>query len=456
MHSKPPQMLPSVSFSYLHLIRLFTATMLAFVGASTALAQSTFDVSDTNGNFSANATWKLTSGSGTRPGAGDHIAITDTTLTANTEVAFPNDGTVASLVYGTAGTESDTKRSILFRGSGDNARTFTITGNLTKYDSGSLSFSHRGSSTGELMVSIGGNVTLHEGTLNFGGVTSVRYLSGLTIDGITQISGGTMNLHLSTNTSLGTLVVNKGTLSLNNGNVVNGNRTIQVRSLSGTGGTISESSTGTGATFTLAITGETADTATTRHTYAGAITNGEGTGTVALKKSGVATQILSGANTYEGGTSVDQGTLIVSGSLAANGDIEVKAQASFVAAASLEVGTVTLADGAILGFDLDQNGSLKINGDLAATGSFTIDFLNSGNSGQLYTSLFSITGTGADFGSVNFINFGAEGLAGQLTAAQLSGSFSIGNIPEPAHLASLLATGCIVAAFLFRHRRSRP
>ncbi len=427
---------------------------LALASTTPALAQSVFDVANiTTDNFNQNATWVLKSGSASRPGATDQIAITDTSLTANTEVAFPSSGTVASLVYGSSGNETNMTRSIMFRGSGNNTSTFTITGYLTKYDTGSLSFNHRGSGTGELIVGIGGNVSMHEGTLNFGSSPSTRYLSGLTIGGVTQISGGTMNLHMSVNATLGTLVMNNGTLSLNNGNVVNGARTIQVRSLSGSGGTIREDSTGTGATFTLEITGETADTNATIHTFSGSITDDTGTGNVALKKGGLATQILEGANTYVGGTIVDKGTLVVSGSLASTGALSVAKDATFVAAAELEVGDVLLADGAILGFDLSQNGSLKINGDLSAAGAFTIDFRNTGESGQLYAGLLSVTGTGGNFGVINFINFGADGLNGQLTATQLSGNFVFGVIPEPACVAALLATACCVVTFWIRRHR---
>ncbi|EIP97124.1 PEP-CTERM putative exosortase interaction domain-containing protein [Opitutaceae bacterium TAV1] len=454
MYSRP---ISSPVFSPVSRSRFTLPLLFSLMCAAVAPAQSVFDVSETNGNFNANGTWVLLSGSGTRPTSGDQIAIISTNLTANIEVAFPSDGTVASLVYGTADEATDIARSIVFRGSGDVSHSLTITGDLTKYDSGTLTFRHRGSSGGELNLAIGGDVNLHAGTLNFGiDASGTRHLRNVSVGGSTQISGGTLNLRLLIDSSLGTLVLNGGTLNLNAGGVENTEtKTTFVRSLSGTGGTIGETTTGTGATFTLAITGEPDETSATTHTWSGTITDGSGTGSVAVKKSGVATQVLAGANTYEGGTIVDGGALVVSGSLASTGAVSVAANAAFVAAAMLEVGNLTLANEAILGFDLAQNASLKINGDLDTTGMFTIDFRNTGEAGQLYTGLLTVTGTGADFGTVNFINFGSDGLAGQLTAGQLAGSFTIGAIPEPSHLAALLATVCGVVVFLIRRRRVR-
>ncbi|RRJ94745.1 hypothetical protein Ga0100231_012035 [Opitutaceae bacterium TAV4] len=458
MHS---QSMSSPVFVSISRSRFALPLLLSMMCAAVAPAQSVFNVSDTNGNFNANATWVRLSGTGTQPAPSDQIVITSSDLNKDIEVAFPNNGTVASLTYGTADGATDITRNIVFRGSGDVAHSLTITGDLTKYDSGTLTFRHRGSSGGELNLAIGGDVNLYAGTLNFGiDASGTRHLSNVSVGGVTQISGGTLNLRLFTDSSLGTLVLNGGALNLNAGGVVNGNRTISVRSLSGTGGTIGETTSGTGATFTLAITGETGDTADTVRTYSGAITNGTGTGAVALKKTGVATQIFAGANTYEGGTTIEQGTLMVTGSLAATGDVSVSSNATFAAGTALTVNNVALASGAILGLDLGANASLSIAGNLVQNGTgeatFTVDFLGTGATGVDYTNLLSVVGTNAFAdATLNYVNFGAEKLSGTLTFAELAGVFSVaaGNIPEPTTFAVLLGVCALALAIRLRQQR---
>lgn len=78
--------------------------------------------------------------------------------------------------------------------------------------------------------------------------------------------------------------------------------------------------------------------------FSGAIQNGSGT--LTLVKTGAGTQILSGANTYTGATTVSAGTLLVNGTHAAAGLINVSAGATLGGSGS--VGPVTIADGAFL------------------------------------------------------------------------------------------------------------
>lgn len=167
MHS---QSMSSPVFVSISRSRFALPLLLSLMCVAVAPAQSVFNVSDTNGSFTTDATWVRLSGTGTRPASGDQIAITSTTLSANTEVSFTSDGTVASLIYGTADVVTDITRSIVFRTSGAVARTLTITGDLTKYDIGTLTFRHRGTAeaTAEFSLAIGGNVSLFDGTLNFG------------------------------------------------------------------------------------------------------------------------------------------------------------------------------------------------------------------------------------------------------------------------------------------------
>jgi|GEM_PF-4192106 autotransporter-associated beta strand repeat len=347
----------------LPLLRIFVPVALLGSGLS---AQTVYDLSDADsGNISDAARWiRLSGTSSTTPTTGDSITIIGTNgITSDAQIAVNGNRTIANLTYGTQSDESDIARTIIFRGSGnDNTRAFGLTGDLTKYDSGTLSF--RNNNTSMLQVTIDGNVSLHGGVLHFGTNTHDG-LSALHIGGTTTITGGTLNLRLGSDASLGALVMDGGTLNLNTNSAVNAEsgRTISVRSLNGGGGTIGEnaSTTGSGITLTLAVTGNEGGT----HTYAGTITDGTGQDAVAFKMAGNGTQILSGANTYTGGTIVESGALFVRntvGSGVGTGSVVVKSGAVFGGDGIVALGgsnSVTVESGGIVAAD---GGPLRIDG----------------------------------------------------------------------------------------------
>lgn len=340
-------------------------------------AQVVYDVSDgDSGNISDTLRWiRLSGTSSTTPTTGDSITIVGSLgITTQAQIAMNGNRTIANLTYGTAGAESDIARAIIIRGSGsDNTRVLTLSGDLTKYDSGTLSF--RNNNTSLLQVTVEGNVSVHGGVLHFG-TNNHDGLGSLSVGGTTTITGGVLNLRLGSDASLGALVMNGGTLNLNTSGAVNAasGRTISVRSLNGTGGTIGEdaSTTGSGVTLTLAVTGNGGGT----HAYAGAITDGTGDDSVAFRMAGNGTQILSGANTYRGGTVVESGVLLVrnaTGSGVGVGSVVVVSGAVFGGDGIVALGganSVTIESGGVIAAG-ETGAPLRIDG-AGTTGSLLV------------------------------------------------------------------------------------
>ena len=152
-----------------------------------------------------------------------------------------------------------------------------------------------------------GGIAVIDGGMTFTGTGSVTLSASSTYNGGTTVNGGT--LQLGNNQALGTggLSVNVGELDLN------GN-SISLPSLSGgSGGLISDESTP--AAFPPVPTMLTVAQGGTS-TFGGTIRDGVNGQPLALTTSGTGTLILSGSNTYSGGTTVDAGTLIVNSSTA--------------------------------------------------------------------------------------------------------------------------------------------
>jgi len=129
---------------------------------------------------------------------------------------------------------------------------------------------------------IGGNVTLGDGT----GGDIIR------LDASNQIADS------SVITMVGTTAGNRGWFQLNGQNEIIGG----LASSTASAGLVDNGSTGSNSILTLQVTGS--------QDFSGLIRNSSGAaGTLALVKTGTGTQILSGTNTYTGGTSINAGTL---------------------------------------------------------------------------------------------------------------------------------------------------
>jgi autotransporter-associated beta strand protein len=197
-------------------------------------------------------------------------------------------------------------------------------------------------------VALGGNaLTLSNAAGTFSGVIADGGQSGGS-GGVLALSGGTETL-TGANTYTGGTQLNAGMLVVGNNNALGPG----VLSMAA-GTTLSFLDTGN---FTLAnnitVSGDPAfaPPANTTQTISGVIFDGASAGSVSMQ--GPGTLVLSGANTYTGGTSINGGTLALSGS----GSI---AQSSFV----------LLATGATLDISGLTNGGTSIVtlGNTAATG----------------------------------------------------------------------------------------
>jgi fibronectin-binding autotransporter adhesin len=283
--------------------------------------------------------------------------------------------------------------------------TGSIVGNIT--DNGIVTFNRDDTTTFPGVISgAGGVVQANSGTTILTGVNS--YTGGTTVNsGVLRIGvGGSL-------ASTGALAVNHGTFDLNS-------QTQTVGALSGTGGTIT---LGSGSLTTNS----------SANANLASVISGSGS----LTKAGSGALILTGANTYTGGTTVGGGVLQVTGS----GTLGSTSGSVTVSSGTLDLGgtTQTQNGGVTLG-----SGSTVQNGTLSSSGTFALNGANvsavlAGTGGVLVTggngtSLYSVsTYTGPTVIQVADSTLGLQGTASianssGVNVAQAEAIFSIAQV----------------------------
>ncbi len=240
-------------------------------------------------------------------------------------------------------------------------------------------------------TTLGGNIASGTGTftgaislaknvdLTAAGTSAITFSGALT-DGaasanVTKTGAGTVILSNTGNAYDGTTAITAGTLRLGAANVVpNGSAvtvstgaTFDLNGFSETIGSLAGSGnvTGTSGTITLNTGGNNASTL-----FSGIVS--DSAGTLSLTKSGTGTMTLTGANTYDGATSVAAGTL--------------------VAANNTALGSATGATSVTAGATLAFQGGITVTGETLT--------LNTNNSAPSTAALANLSGTNVSTGAV--------------------------------------------------------
>jgi len=281
-----------------------------------------------------------------------------------------------------------------------------FTSNFTTSGVGTKLLTLRGTGTGEIAGSIannnsGGFISLTKydigtwllsGNSTYTGETKI-FGGTLSITSIKDVGAGASSLGAVTTTTSGTIALASGALRYT-GSGDSSNRTIN---LSGTTGTLTIDQSGTGTlrftsdfaaggagNKTLNLQGSTAGIGE----ITGAIINNSAGNLTSLTKNGSGTWILSGANTYSGGTTLNNGTLVIGNTaglgtgnlLQSSSSSLLKIDTTGTVANNMSVYNVLATQNATLSgaitvnnttWDVDATDTLTVSGAVAGTNGIT-------------------------------------------------------------------------------------
>lgn len=236
-------------------------------------------------------------------------------------------------------------------------------------------------------LTLGSPVSGAAGSLSLAGNATVILSSANTFTGGTTIAGGTLKLG-----NVNALGSANGPLTLNSGSLDLNGLSIGIGSLTGSGGSIVNSSS-TAAMLTLGNNNATGGT------FSGTIA-----GTIALSKSGSGTQILAAANSYTGLTTISAGTLRSAADQAiGNGDLTLSGGTLDLQSFSDTVNAVTLTSGTISG----STGLLTASSYALTSGTVSARIGGASaaltKSGSLYSNSVTLSGANS-FGGATTLN----------------------------------------------------
>jgi autotransporter-associated beta strand protein len=325
-------------------------------------------------DISSNASGTLTTTSGAVTITADDDATSSGTITYTAAINHGSngstwsladaDGSMSGVISGTGGLTKNGNGTLTL--SGTSANTFSGT---TTVNAGTLSLSKTAG-----VNAIGGNLTIGNGS----GTDTVKLINANQIPDTTDVTTAT-----------------GGVLNLNG----------QAETIDALNGTGSVTSSVAGA-VTLTVGANNDATAS----FSGAIANGSGT--VALAKTGSGTQTLSGASTYSGTTSVNAGTLNVQNA----------------SALGSTAGNTVVASGASLEIQGGINVSepLTLNGT-GVSGGGALRNINSNNywSGAITLASNATIGGSSSGGGNELVLFGATGETGGARSLTINGGISL-------------------------------
>jgi len=296
--------------------------------------------------------------------------------TVDLDPASPTYGQLTGIVISNPGRDYTSAPTITLNGGGGSgATTGTVTlaantsGGVTKSGAGTLVLSGADANT------FTGMSRVLAGELQLSKTTGVNALAGdVTVgDGSAPAVMKLINSDQIADTSIVTLTgtgANAGIFRLNN-------KSETIGGLDSTGGAgIVENESGAAGTGTLTV-----DVASGTHTFSGVLRDGDGSGTdgtLAFTKSGAGTQVLTGANTYTGTTTVSAGALQVGN--AGSGQ-------TGTGAVTVQTGGTLLGTGIVQGttFTADSGSTLRPGDSVTDSSHGTLIFTPASASGSTHS-----------------------------------------------------------------------